>query len=110
VLMDVTSTMTVFQEEIFGPVLCVSTYSDLDEAVELANDSPYGLAAYVSTDDPQRARDLALRLRAGQVRVNFVRANNVPFGGYKQSGNGREFGPEGLAEFLEIKAISGLQQ
>lgn len=108
VFADVTADMMIFREEIFGPVLCVSGYRSVDEAVAMANDSEYGLAAYVSGSDLGRAREVAERLDAGQVRINYQRASNAPFGGYKRSGNGREYGPEGLSEFLETKVISGL--
>jgi aldehyde dehydrogenase (NAD+) len=100
--------MTVAREEIFGPVLTVLGYDTVDEAVEMANDTPYGLAAYVSGTDPDTTRDVASRLRAGQVYINSPAFDlAAPFGGYKQSGNGREWGAFGLAEFLEVKALVG---
>ncbi|MGB3413710.1 MAG: aldehyde dehydrogenase family protein [Microbacteriaceae bacterium] len=102
---NVLSKMTISQEEIFGPVLSVLSYADHDEAVAIANDSPYGLAAYVSGEDQDVALAIARRLEAGQVKINYAMASNLPFGGYKQSGNGRELGLEGLAEFFETKAI-----
>ena len=105
---DVTETMTIAREEIFGPVLCILPYKDEDDAVRIANNSEYGLAAYLSSTDPVRTRRVAARLRAGNVHINGGRAGpGTPFGGYKQSGNGREKGVYGLEEFLEIKALIG---
>lgn len=107
----VSNDMTIAREEIFGPVLCVIPYQDLDEAVAIANDTEYGLAAYVWGSDPAQARSVAARLRAGQVCLNGDSGDDsAPFGGYKQSGNGRESGPEGLEEFLETKAVLGYGQ
>ena len=109
VFANVDNNMTIAREEIFGPVVTILGYSDEDEAVEIANDSDYGLAAYVSSSEMERAKNVARRLRAGQVAINYIGGNtDTPFGGYKQSGNGREKGRWGLAEFLEIKAITGL--
>ena len=106
VFSDVSSEMKIAQEEIFGPVLAILPYDDEDDAVRIANDVAYGLAAGVWAGDPQRAEAVARRLRAGQVEVNGGAYNpNAPFGGYKQSGVGREFGRFGLEEFLEIKSI-----
>jgi aldehyde dehydrogenase (NAD+) len=105
VFSNVTRDMTIAQEEIFGPVLSILPYDTEDEAVEIANDSAYGLAAAVSGGD-ERARQVARRIRAGQVRVNSGRYfAAAPFGGYKQSGLGREHGRYGLEEFLEVKAL-----
>lgn len=105
---DVTETMTIAREEIFGPVLCILPYKDEDDAVRIANNSEYGLAAYLSSADPVRTRRVAARLRAGNVHINGGRAGpGTPFGGYKQSGNGREKGVYGLEEFLEVKALIG---
>lgn len=99
--------MTVAREEIFGPVLVMIPYGDEDEAVAIANDTPYGLAAYVQ-GAPDEARALSRRLRAGTVRLNqSAWDGNAPFGGYKQSGNGREYGRFGLHEFTETKGIVG---
>jgi aldehyde dehydrogenase (NAD+) len=96
----------VEQEEVFGPVLAVIPYSDEDEAVEIANDTPYGLAGGVFSGDQDRALRVARRMRTGMVDVNGGRFNPLaPFGGYKQSGNGRELGEYGLEEFLEIKSL-----
>jgi len=103
----VTNDMTIAREEIFGPVLGVMVYDDVEEAIRIANDTVYGLAAYVM-GDPAQARDVVRRLRAGSVFVNAANLDpNVPFGGYKQSGNGREFGKFGLEEFTELKGVIG---
>jgi acyl-CoA reductase-like NAD-dependent aldehyde dehydrogenase len=103
---DVPRDAPIAQEEIFGPVLSVIPYADIDDAVAVANATPYGLAGAVWSADPQTALAVARRLRAGQVDVNGARFNPVaPFGGYGQSGNGRELGPYGLDEFVEIKSI-----
>ena len=103
----VTNDMTIAREEIFGPVLGIIAYDDLDEAVRISNDTVYGLASYVM-GDPALARSVVRRLRAGSVFVNAANLDpNVPFGGYKQSGNGREFGKYGLEEFTELKGIIG---
>jgi aldehyde dehydrogenase (NAD+) len=103
----VTNEMTIAREEIFGPVLGVIVYDDLDEAVRISNDTVYGLASYVM-GDPALARGVVRRLRAGSVFVNAANLDpHVPFGGYKQSGNGREFGRYGLEEFTELKGIIG---
>ncbi len=98
--------MTIAQEEIFGPVLSVLPYADEDEAVEIANGTPYGLAGAVWSGDDGHALAVARRLRTGQVDVNGGRYNPLaPFGGYKQSGNGRELGRYGLEEYLEVKSL-----
>ena len=103
--------MTIAREEIFGPVLSILPYRDEDEAVRIANDTPYGLAGYVSSANLERARRVAERLRAGQINVNGARPDfTAPFGGYKQSGNGREWGEFGFEEFLEVKAITGCRK
>jgi len=108
VFAGVTNDMQIAREEIFGPVLSILAYGDEDEAVEIANDTPYGLAAYVSSGDITRARRVALRLRAGNVNINNAsNERRAPFGGYKQSGNGREWGRYGIEEYLEVKAIAG---
>ncbi len=107
VFTDVTNDMTIAKEEIFGPVICIMPYKDEDDAVRIANDSPYGLSGYVS-GSPERARDVAKRLRTGMVHINGARPDLfAPFGGYKQSGNGREWGEYGLDDFLETKSIPG---
>ena len=107
VLANVTNDMTPAREEIFGPVIVVIKYQDIDEAAKIANDTPYGLGAYVA-GDPSVAKSLVPKLRAGTVFVNSGGLDmNSPFGGYKQSGNGREFGKFGLEEFMEKKAVIG---
>jgi aldehyde dehydrogenase (NAD+) len=108
VFADVNNDMTIAREEIFGPVLVMIPYDDEAEAIRIANDTPYGLAAYVWSGDPARARRVAGELRAGSVQINGARMDfTAPFGGYKASGNGREFGAYGLAEFLEYKSVAG---
>jgi aldehyde dehydrogenase (NAD+) len=105
---DVTNAMTIAREEIFGPVLVMIPYRDEQEAIRIANDTVYGLAGYVSSSDLERARRVARKLRAGMIHINGAQVDmNAPFGGYKQSGNGREWGREGLKEFLETKAVLG---
>ena len=102
--------MTIAQEEVFGPVLVMIPFADEAEAVKIANDSPYGLYAYVQTGDIERARRIARLMRAGGVSINGTSQDYMaPFGGYKQSGNGREYGKFGLHDFLEIKSISGFR-
>ena len=106
VFADVTSEMTIFREEIFGPVLTITTYETEEEAIALANDSEYGLSGGVWSGNEERAMRVARSLRTGQVSINGGAFNiSAPFGGYKLSGNGRELGIHGLEEFLEIKAI-----
>jgi acyl-CoA reductase-like NAD-dependent aldehyde dehydrogenase len=106
VFADVRSDMTIAQEEIFGPVLSILPYDDEDDAVRIANDSVYGLAGGVWSGDPERAQRVARRMRTGQVDINGGGFNiEAPFGGYKQSGNGRELGTHGLDEFLEVKSL-----
>jgi aldehyde dehydrogenase (NAD+) len=108
VFADVAPDMTIAREEIFGPVLSIVPYKDEDDAVRIANDTPYGLAGYVSSSDIERARRVARRIRAGNVNLNGVMNDRrAPFGGFKQSGNGREWGRFGLEEYLEVKAIGG---
>tara|TARA_Y100001934_G_C12358193_1_gene779192 strand:- start:921 stop:2339 length:1419 start_codon:yes stop_codon:yes gene_type:complete len=106
VFADVTNDMAIAQEEIFGPVLCVIPYDTEEEAIEIANDSVFGLSGAVFAADPERGKAVARQIRTGQVSVNGGAFNvAAPFGGYKQSGNGRELGPHGIAEFVELKAI-----
>jgi aldehyde dehydrogenase (NAD+) len=106
VFSNVTTKMTIAQEEIFGPVLAIMPYDDTDEAVAIANDTVYGLGGGVWSADADRARSIARRIRSGQVEVNGGAANpDAPFGGFKQSGTGREYGVQGLEEFLEFKSI-----
>ncbi len=105
---DVRNDMTIAREEIFGPVLCIIPYETEDDAVQIANDTPYGLSGFVTSGDAERARRVARRIRAGNVHINGARVDfGGCFGGYKQSGNGREWGEAGLEEFLELKAIFG---
>jgi aldehyde dehydrogenase (NAD+) len=108
VFADVNNDMTIAREEIFGPVLCMIPYEDEDEAVRIANDTLYGLSGFVTSGDIERARRIAKRIRSGNVHINHARIDfGGCFGGYKQSGNGREWGEAGLEEFLELKAIFG---
>jgi aldehyde dehydrogenase (NAD+) len=108
VFTDVRPGMRVAREEVFGPVLAIMPYDSVDQAVEIANDTEYGLTAYVQGANLDKARAVARRIRAGSVHVNYPPLDrNAPFGGYKRSGNGREWGEFGLNEFLEIKAIVG---
>jgi aldehyde dehydrogenase (NAD+) len=108
VFANVTNDMTIAREEIFGPVLSILSYDTVDQAVEIGNDTEYGLAAYVSGSEPVRMREVASRRRAGQVSLNGANGDmTVPFGGYKMSGNGREWGDYGFAEYLEVKAVTG---
>jgi acyl-CoA reductase-like NAD-dependent aldehyde dehydrogenase len=106
VFSNVTRDMTIAQEEIFGPVLSIIPYDSEEEAVEIANDTVYGLAGGVWAGDKEHAEQVARRLRSGQVEVNGGGFNPLaPFGGYKQSGIGRELGKYGLEEYLEVKAL-----
>ena len=101
--------MTIAREEIFGPVLCILPYETEEQAVQIANDTPYGLAAYVWSQNNIRARRVASRIRAGQVALNGASGDmKTPFGGFKMSGNGREYGEFGLRDFLEVKAMIGV--
>jgi acyl-CoA reductase-like NAD-dependent aldehyde dehydrogenase len=111
VFADVTNSMTIAQEEIFGPVLCVIAYNDEDEAVRIANDARYGLSGMVWSSDADRARGVARRLRTGAVRINGQKGGpNAPAGGFKQSGIGRTNGRFALDEYVEIQAIAGEEQ
>ena len=107
VFADVTSEMTIAREEIFGPVLSILGYDTLDQAIAIGNDTEYGLAAYVQAADMEAARSVARQLRAGQVSINGGSDFGAPFGGYKMSGNGREWGDYAFHEFLETKAVLG---
>lgn len=108
VFANVRNDMRIAREEIFGPVLSILAYRDEDEAVEIANDTPYGLSGYVSSGNIDRARRIAARLETGMVHINGASLDSfAPFGGYKQSGNGREWGAHGIEEFLEVKSIYG---
>jgi aldehyde dehydrogenase (NAD+) len=105
---NVNNTMTIAREEIFGPVLVMIPYRTEEEAIRIANDTVYGLSGYVYSGDLEHARRVARRLRTGMVHLNGASTDaNAPFGGYKQSGNGREWGRAGLEEFLEVKAVMG---
>jgi len=107
VFSGVDNSMRIAREEIFGPVLCIIPYRDEDEAVRIANDTPYGLSSYIS-GEPEAARRLAARMRTGMVHLNGADTEfDAPFGGYKQSGNGREWGEWGFHDFLETKAVMG---
>ncbi len=106
VFADVTPDMTVAQEEIFGPVVCILKYADEDEALRIANGTVYGLAGAVWAADDAEAVAFARRMDTGQVDINGGRFNPLaPFGGYKQSGVGRELGPHGLSEYLQTKSL-----
>ena len=110
VFADVRNDMTIAREEIFGPVLCIIPYENEEDAVRIANDTPYGLSGFVTSGNIERARRVAKRIRAGNVHINGARVDfGGCFGGYKQSGNGREWGEAGLEEFLELKAIFGFE-
>ncbi|HWA42535.1 MAG TPA: aldehyde dehydrogenase family protein [Hypericibacter adhaerens] len=105
---NVKNEMTIAREEIFGPVIAIMSYDNEDQAVEIANDTVYGLAAYVQSKDIAHARKIARRLRAGQVNINYPDWDTfAPFGGYKQSGNGREYADWAIHDFLEVKGIIG---
>jgi aldehyde dehydrogenase (NAD+) len=106
VFADVNSSMRIATEEIFGPVLCIIPYDDINQAIAIANDSIFGLSGGVWANDKKQAMRIAKQLKTGQVFINGAQFNyKAPFGGYKQSGNGREWGEEGLKEFIEIKAV-----
>ena len=108
VFANVNNSMTIAREEIFGPVLCMIPYQTEEEAIRIANDTVYGLSGYVYSGNIENARRVGNRLRTGMVHLNGASTDaNAPFGGYKQSGNGREWGREGLREFLEVKAVMG---
>ena len=107
VFADVTNDMTIAREEIFGPVLCILGYEDYDDAIRIANDTEYGLASAITGEDIELARSLAKRIRAGRVAINGGYDLGAAFGGYKKSGNGREWGEWGFHDFLEVKAVMG---
>jgi aldehyde dehydrogenase (NAD+) len=108
VFSGVNNAMTIAREEIFGPVLTMIPYETEEEAIQVANDTPYGLAGYVQSENIDHARAVAAKIRAGNVHINGAAGGfDVPFGGYKQSGNGREWGHHGFTDFLEIKAVEG---
>lgn len=109
VFSNVSNQMTIAKEEIFGPVLSIIPYQSIEQAIEIANDTPYGLAGYVQGTDPELLKQVAASIRAGNISINGQSGDILtPFGGYKQSGNGREWGAYGFEDYLEIKAISGL--
>jgi aldehyde dehydrogenase (NAD+) len=111
VFSNVGNDMTIAREEIFGPVLSIIPYADEDEAVRIANDTPYGLSGYVSSTDLDKARKIASRMRTGMVHINGAWLDSAaPFGGFKQSGNGREWGAHGIDEFLELKSVYGYEK
>ncbi|MDE0754320.1 MAG: aldehyde dehydrogenase family protein [Woeseiaceae bacterium] len=111
VFSGVTNTMTIAREEVFGPVLSIIPYDHEDDAIDIANDTPYGLSGYVSSTNMERARAVAARLQTGMVHINNANLDSqAPFGGYKQSGNGREWGPHGIEEFLETKSVYGYHE
>ncbi|MGH6972101.1 MAG: aldehyde dehydrogenase family protein, partial [Caulobacteraceae bacterium] len=108
VFANVKNDMTIAKEEIFGPVVSILGYDNVDEAVKIGNDTEYGLAAYISGTDQTKVREVASKLRAGQVSINGGGGDpTAPFGGYKMSGNGREWGDYGFHEYLETKAVLG---
>ena len=110
VFTNVSNDLTIAREEIFGPVLCIIPYDSDDEAVAIANDTPYGLSGYVSSGNLERARKVAANMRTGMVHINNAPLDLMaPFGGYKQSGNGREWGRHGIEEFLELKSVYGFE-
>ena len=108
VFSHVNNQMTIAREEVFGPVLVIIGYDDEEQAIEIANDTPYGLAGYVQSGDINHARKVGARIRAGQVALNYAPLDlAAPFGGFKQSGNGREWGENAFHEFMEHKAVLG---
>ncbi len=105
---NVRNDMTIAREEVFGPVLAILPYRDEAEAIRIANDTVYGLSGYVTSSSIERARNVAAQLRTGMVHLNGASTDiAAPFGGYKQSGNGREWGEHGFHDFLETKAVMG---
>ena len=111
VFANVSNDMTIAREEIFGPVLSIIPYDDEDDAIRIANDTPYGLSGYVSCADLDTARRIASRMRTGMVHINGAWLDSAaPFGGYKQSGNGREWGHHGIDEYLEVKSVYGYEE
>ena len=111
VFSDVNNDMIIAREEVFGPVLSIIPYDNEDDAIRIANDTPYGLSGYVSSTNIDRARAVAAKLHTGMVHINNASLDDqAPFGGYKQSGNGREWGPHGIGEFLEVKSVYGYRE
>ena len=108
VFSDVNNKMTIAREEIFGPVVSIIPFESEEEAINISNDTSYGLTNYIQTKDMDKAQRVARQLRSGMVEINGIGfAQGSPFGGYKQSGNGREGGTWGIEDFLEVKSISG---
>ena len=108
VFSNVNNNMTIAKEEIFGPVVSIIPFSSEDEAIKISNETSYGLTNYIQTKDKEKAQRVAKQLRSGMIEINGENfADGSPFGGYKQSGNGREGGAWGLEEYLEVKSISG---
>ena len=107
---NVKNNMTIAKEEIFGPVLSIIGYEDENDAIAIANDSDYGLSGYISSSDMAKAASMAKKIRTGMVHINYAPVNQkAPFGGYKKSGNGREWGEHGIEDFLEKKSIIGIK-
>jgi aldehyde dehydrogenase (NAD+) len=107
---NVNNDMVIAREEIFGPVLAILPYKDEADAVRIANDTPYGLQAYIWSNDLARANRIGRQIRAGRITINGAAGDmNTPFGGFKRSGNGREWGEHGLRDFLEVKAVLGAE-
>ena len=107
---NVTTDMIISKEEIFGPVLTIIAYKTEEEAISIANDSNYGLSGYISSNDINKAKKIASKIRTGMVHINYAPVDQaLPFGGYKMSGNGREWGEYGIEDFLETKAIIGIK-
>jgi aldehyde dehydrogenase (NAD+) len=110
VFANVSQDMRIAREEIFGPVLSIMPYETIEEVVDRANDTVYGLASYLQSKDQKRAQEVARRMRSGNVYINYPAWDaGMPFGGYKQSGNGREYAEYGLEDFTEIKGIVGFE-
>ncbi len=108
VFANVSNDMMIAREEVFGPVLSIIPYNDEEQAIEIANDTLYGLAGYIQSGDHEKAKEIAMRIRAGTIYLNSPSFDPcAPFGGYKQSGNGREWGHFAFDDFLEIKGVVG---
>ena len=108
---NVTSDMIVAKEEIYGPVLSILGYENEEEAINIANDSNYGLAGYISTENLDKAKEISSKIRTGMMHINYAPVDqSLPFGGYKMSGNGREWGEYGIEDFLELKSVIGINK
>jgi aldehyde dehydrogenase (NAD+) len=107
VFSNVANSMQIAKEEIFGPVICLIGYSNIEEAIDIANDTPYGLSSMISCGDLNKGQQIAKRIRSGQVILNRISRGDypAPFGGFKMSGNGREHGLFGIDEYLEVQAV-----